>query len=1362
MEHQEQEEEIEIRPEEYQGDTEPIVNTYESEFIKDVEELAEYARETKGEDDSVELQVEQENAAYYAEQYYEKIKEKEVLNEHNNKEEQETEELMQEVAEEFKDDQESGYKSDEIEKEDISNASKEITSTEEFEYLWEVRDKLDQEGKTSEEIEEVMHEAEEMYETLKNAEKLYEELQEEKLKQVDHEDEATEEDLKEDLDRVDLIEQAVELEEELVQQGKSQEEIDTRVEEVIEEVIETAEFEEKLEKIIEKERKELKNREEEESVEKEDLDRVDLIEQAVELEEKLVQRGKSQEEIDMSVEEAIEEVIETTEFEEKLEKIIEKERKELKDREDEEDIDNTREDIDRPAEAEYYMEVEEELHRQGISQEEIDEQMEEIAGNYQNEINKKQEKEEEPNVSEKLEKHDLDIDEQNSSAEQCHQIELTSALSNEKEVETCENVENKENLETLKPELGAIESESEDKRDFLEEITKLGSEESDEEENENLQELYRQETGRRSIYARKKTKGYSQWLEQRELGSEKIKNSKSESEKKKEIDEEDWKATLNQWIKEASEEVCNAEFISELKKALESYNEFEYLTRKFMELYEKGQNEKLSEKEKNRLKFLTGRLQELDPIQLELLTSVFFIKKYITEQYWYDFWNKPLVNRVLSKFFKHISQKILKLKELINPNEKLKLKKCQLIENQECDPSLDLVKQQNSLKNEVKELTEKFTKSDIEGLIQTNNNNQESFNKNIEIPEFLKIKYHYLLNPKLVTAFIQYIKHFKNLGEDKSPNFGTRYITKDFKNWLDNKENSQELQKICNSIIKRNEIINFIIDLIQTTNLNQTQLVEVLTNLGLSLNPETVKNVALKYIYQGNTKLYSKRFPRGLHRRESILISKDVSKDYHIPGVKDTQIFIYDNKFRLSINFVKTLSKITYSLLLKSGLKDKQDIFMENVDIEKRVKNYIKINNILDRSPINSPGFKQFLDKTIKDFTVIISSLMIYNEKSKGELLKLKNFAQELIKRNYNLESALVTLRTKILPEILNHLNHIFTDFNLKTLSKRILEQDEIGKVCGYCGIKKPWSEFQKISKGGHLSKCKKCMSIYGEIIKYKKKLRLLFEMQNGRFKGKCSTSNCSTDFLHLPAFDFHHPSEKNYSWIKLLKKKYQTLKDLLEEDGVFPLCKNCHAPKQQSILLDYKNLILSQYLFRNKSGKQKNTKEISNMIDEAILNYPNLKDKLEKDSQYIGHVKYMIKSWIRKRAIVEQLYGGKCINCGETNLSSLTFHHMNPEKKKDISSEAFRKFSIKQLANKMIQEECICLCANCHTMSEATIFREHSEEIFVDMEKKEIYVKRINYFYEKLTKNIQKEHKRIIKASQKFPVIDYLEERFG
>jgi hypothetical protein len=284
----------------------------------------------------------------------------------------------------------------------------------------------------------------------------------------------------------------------------------------------------------------------------------------------------------------VEESIEATKLEERLEILIEQqERAKLKlvDHEDEASEEDLKEDLDRVDLIEQAAKLEDELVQQGKSQDEIDVRVEESIGS----------------------------------------IKFEEKLIGEQE------------RENLKPELDAIESESEDKKDLLVESTELGSEESDEEETEHLQELYRQETGRRPIYARKKTNGYSQWLEQRELGAEKINNSKSESEKKKEIDEEDWKTTLNQWIKEASEEECNAEFKSELKKALKSYNEFEDLTRKFMELYEKGQNEKLSEKEKNRLKSLTGRLQELDPIQLELLTSVFFIKKYITEQYWYDF-----------------------------------------------------------------------------------------------------------------------------------------------------------------------------------------------------------------------------------------------------------------------------------------------------------------------------------------------------------------------------------------------------------------------------------------------------------------------------------------------------------------------------------------------------------------------------------------------------------------------------------------------------------------------------------------------------------------------------------------------------
>ncbi|MHA1703501.1 MAG: hypothetical protein ACTSUC_17625, partial [Promethearchaeota archaeon] len=678
------------------------------------------------------------------------------------------------------------------------------------------------------------------------------------------------------------------------------------------------------------------------------------------------------------------------------------------------------------------------------------------------------------------------------------------------------------------------------------------------------------------------------------------------------------------------------------------------------------------------------------------------------------------------------------------------------------------------------ELTVKFTKSDISHLCSEKvlmiPNSKYDFNDttvdkgsitngnidlNLIITEKLKAKYYFLLDPKLINAFNEYKNYYNHLGQKSFPNFGTRYITKDFLNWLGSKKDFKELQKNCNHIIKENKIQNLIFDLIQTTNLNLTQIIEVLENLGLLFNPETIKSIALKHIYRGDVELYSKRFPRGLHRNENIIITEKFSNEYKIPPREETHILYYNNKFKLSTKFLELITQIIYNLIKNKNLQNRKDLFTENTEIEKKVKLIIHSKKILNNSPINSPGFKQFFNKTIKDLVVIIISLEIYNQDLKGEPIKLKKFGQELINRHYNLDLALSTLRKNTLQKILTYLNSTFIEFNLKALNKRILAQDDDGKVCGYCSIKKPWTEYRRLPDGGYLSRCNNCTAIYGEIIKYRKKLRLLFELNYGKFNGKCSKSDCSIDISQLPVFDFHHPSNKKYSWKKLQRKKYQGVKELLEEDGVIPFCKNCHAPKQQTILLDFEKLILNKYLFKDKSGRQKTIKELNNTIDEAILNHPDLQKRLEKDSQYIGHVKFMIKSWIRKRAIAEQLFEGKCINCGESKLSSLTFHHVNPEKKKDISSGAFRKFSIKQLANNMIQEECICLCANCHAMIGATIFQEHSEEIFRNIENRDKYVSKINIFYENLTKNIQNALYTLLNYSKGFPIIDYLDGGF-
>ena len=68
----------------------------------------------------------------------------------------------------------------------------------------------------------------------------------------------------------------------------------------------------------------------------------------------------------------------------------------------------------------------------------------------------------------------------------------------------------------------------------------------------------------------------------------------------------------------------------------------------------------------------------------------------------------------------------------------------------------------------------------------------------------------------------------------------------------------------------------------------------------------------------------------------------------------------------------------------------------------------------------------------------------------------------------------------------------------------------------------------------------------------------------------------------------------------------------------------------------------------------------------------------------------------IRKKKIVQE-FGGKCEKCGyKKNLSALTFHHKDPEKKKfklDLRSLSNRKYiAIEKELNK-----CLLLCHNCH-----------------------------------------------------------------
>ena len=68
----------------------------------------------------------------------------------------------------------------------------------------------------------------------------------------------------------------------------------------------------------------------------------------------------------------------------------------------------------------------------------------------------------------------------------------------------------------------------------------------------------------------------------------------------------------------------------------------------------------------------------------------------------------------------------------------------------------------------------------------------------------------------------------------------------------------------------------------------------------------------------------------------------------------------------------------------------------------------------------------------------------------------------------------------------------------------------------------------------------------------------------------------------------------------------------------------------------------------------------------------------------------------IKKSKIVKEC-GGKCSVCGyDKNLSSITFHHINPKEKSfPIDTRAFANRKNEMIMNEI--KKCIVVCRNCH-----------------------------------------------------------------
>jgi len=248
---------------------------------------------------------------------------------------------------------------------------------------------------------------------------------------------------------------------------------------------------------------------------------------------------------------------------------------------------------------------------------------------------------------------------------------------------------------------------------------------------------------------------------------------------------------------------------------------------------------------------------------------------------------------------------------------------------------------------------------------------------------------------------------------------------------------------------------------------------------------------------------------------------------------------------------------------------------------------------------------------------------------------------------------------------------------------------------------------------------CNSCKVENKQIYQFNNKCKVVQNIYNGKLKGKYR--KCSIGIESLPVLEFHHLSINlkikkrinfNQNWKKIMQQ--------LEKEKATILCVNCHSKDNSKIYNKYKELIQ-----RRSFGPYTTNKEIKKYVKTYI-----------SDPNHYNRVVQLIK----KKEVINQLYGGKCIACGKItahdNLPALQFHHRDGNNLHP-GSETFNAIKNKEfsLMKKQLEEEnCIPICGNCHKMERTFHFKNNYEKIVNPK-----YWNQINEFYRMIEDNIKK-----------------------
>ena len=255
------------------------------------------------------------------------------------------------------------------------------------------------------------------------------------------------------------------------------------------------------------------------------------------------------------------------------------------------------------------------------------------------------------------------------------------------------------------------------------------------------------------------------------------------------------------------------------------------------------------------------------------------------------------------------------------------------------------------------------------------------------------------------------------------------------------------------------------------------------------------------------------------------------------------------------------------------------------------------------------------------------------------------------------------------------------------------------------------------------MSYCKECRSELRLINLLKKKYKIIKSINNG----KCT--ECKIGLEYLPSFEFHHlnPDLKTNVWTHIKHRSIENIKKWIKEENVILLCSNCHDMKKAIYFIEFQKL-LNKFDLLDYSAEE---------IDELINHTINSNQNLHQFKDYKRTIKIQIKQYLRKRFILEQLFSGKCVGCGNITINdylpALELHHLYPEKKKSFSSwRDLANQDCSTTIEQIIKENVICLCSNCHTIIRSKLHL-YIEDVIEDRIFRDIYLKTFNTIISKI-----------------------------